>query len=107
MEHEQTKKKNSTEKEKFFKTINDFIITSGVVAAGIKAVSNGIATQVKETRRETERKALFGGLTAIGLVFAFIGAIQLITHWFDLSLYTNLIIGGLFLLGALIVKLTK
>ena len=98
---------NTTEREKFFKTLNNFIVTSGVLAAGIKAVTNGIATQVHEAKREAEKKAISTGLTAIGFVFAFIGAMQVITHYFDLSLYTNLIIGGLFLCVGLVVKMTR
>lgn len=101
------KENQTSEKEKLFKTINDFIVTSGVVAAGIKAVTNNVTAQVKETRKGAEKKALFGGLAAIGIVFAFIGAIQIITHHYDLSLYTNLLIGGIFLLGALVVKIIK
>ena len=107
MKEQKTDKDTVGEKEKFFKTINDFIVTSGVVAAGIKAVTNGISNQVRETRRGAEKKAIFAGLTAIGLVFAFIGAVQVITHFFDLALYTNLIIGGIFLLGAILVKIIR
>ena len=98
---------HSSEKEKFFKTINDFIVTSGVVAAGIKAVSHGIANQVEKTKQETQRKAVSAGLITIGIIFAFIGAMQVIAHHFELSLYTNLIIGGLFLLGGMIAKILR
>lgn len=101
---EQTDQKTS-EKERFFKTINDFIVTSGVVAAGIKAVTNGIATQVEKTKREAQKKALISGLACIGLIFVFIGTVQLITHYFDLSLYTNLIIGGVLFFAALVIKI--
>lgn len=97
----------SQEKERFYKALNDFIISSGVLAAGIKAVTKGIASQVKEAKKEAEKQAIFGGFAAIGIVFAFIGSVQLITHYFDISLYTNLIIGGFFLLVALVVKLTQ
>lgn len=97
----------SQEKERFYKALNDFVVSSGVLAAGIKAVTNGIASQVREAKREAEKQALFGGFAAIGIVFAFIGAVQLVTHYLDLSLYTNLIIGGFFILLALIVRFSQ
>lgn len=107
MTEENNQSKETSEKERFFKTINDFIVTSGVVAAGIKAVTNGISNQVEKTKRETQKKAISGGLIAIGLVFTFIGAVQVITYYFNLSLYTNLIIGGLFMIAGVIVKSTR
>ena len=96
-----------SEKEKFFRTINDFILTSGVIATGIKTFTKGISTQVEQTKKETEKQVLTFGLISVGAVFLFIGAIQVLTYYLDLSLYNNLVIGGFLLISGLLIKMLK
>lgn len=100
-------KTENTEKENFFKNLNDFLIKSGAVAAGIKAVTTNFSAKVEEVKKESERKAIIGGLSFFGAILAFYGAAQLIMFYLDLSMYTNLAVGVIFLLGALCVKAFK
>lgn len=101
------KENNTTEKDKFFKNLNNLLITSGVIATGIKAISTGIGTQIKQLRRETERQMIIHGLFFFGSIFALYGAVQIVTHYFDASLYTNVLIGGFLLITSLIFKALK
>ncbi len=101
------KKTDSSDKENFFKNLNDFLIKSGAVAAGIKAVTTNFSAKVEEVKKDTEKKAIMGGLSFFGAILAFYGSAQLIMFYLDLSMYTNLAVGVIFLIGALCIKAFK
>jgi len=101
------KKKETNEKDNFFKNLNNFLVQSGAVAAGIKAVTTNFSAKVEEVKKETEKKAVVGGLSFFGAILTFYGTAQLVMYYFDLSMYTNLVVGVIFLLGALLVKAFK
>ena len=102
-----TEKNTTSEKEQFFKNLNKFLVQSGVVAAGIKSVTAGIQAQVEKTKKETEKKVIAHGLMFFGALLAFYGAAQVVMNHFGLSLYTNIILGGIFLLGAVVITKLK
>ena len=93
-----------SEKDKLFQTINDFISTSGFITSGIKAITSNITSQVNESKNKAKKKVIFITLGVVGLAFAFVGLMQIITFYLGIELYTNLIIGLLFLFAALLVK---
>jgi hypothetical protein len=104
---EQEKANHAASKQNFFANLNNILVKSGILAKGIEAANNYIHTQVEQAQSKAKKDIAILVCAATGLLFVIHGIIFAITRYYEIGEWTSLITGGIFILIAGVVYLTK